>query len=200
MIRSHRTREVPSGVSTVSHPGSTAAGDVEDRIVIRPAAAAAASALAFASLARAKSADRLRRVTILPCAGSAISPRAFSMPASPPPTTTMCSSMYSVGSSSWYWMCGRCPPSQRIRLGLPWVPIARTTVAASRISPLVSSTMKAPLAPETLLASAPYRTLTPAAATCSSQVVRIVSRKPGVNEQSARRTSCEGVAITCLPR
>ena len=155
MTRSHRRREDPSDVSTVIQPGSTTVGDVEDRIVTRPAAAAAARAWTLASLARAKSAERLRMVTTLPCAGSAASPRAFSIPASPPPTTTICSSIYSAGSSSWYWTCASPPPSQRRVLGLPWVPMARMIVSARTVEPSASAMVKSPFSPVTLWASAP---------------------------------------------
>ena len=71
---------------------------------------------------------RLRMETVLRCSGSAARPSAFSMPASPEPITVICSSTYSPGSSSWYWMCGRSPPSQRIMLGLPCVPMPRMTI------------------------------------------------------------------------
>ncbi len=154
MIRSQRIDCWPSGVSMVMKPGSTLAGVEPARIVIRPAAAASVRALTLASLARAKSIDLLSRVTTLPWAASAIRPSAFSIPASPPPTTVMCSSTYSVGSSRLYWMCFRSLPGTVMTLGLPWVPMASTTVSARSTRPSVRVMVKSPLAPVTDAASA----------------------------------------------
>ena len=93
-------------------------------------------------------------VTVLFCSGSSAKPRAFSMPASPPPITKICSSKYSRGSSSWYWTWGSLAPSQRTRLGFPWVPMAMMIVSAFTTSPLVRVMVKSPLTPVTDLTSA----------------------------------------------
>ena len=75
---------------------------------------------------RENSSLRLMRITRF-CAARAI---AFSIAASPAPTTTIVSSSYSFGSSSWYWTTGRSSPLTPSLRRLPWRPIASTTCAA----------------------------------------------------------------------
>src|SRR6201996_3628837 len=65
MMRAQRMRDSPSAVSTVSQPGSTSLGEVWVRTVTRPASRACIRFLTLASLALAKSAERLRIATTL---------------------------------------------------------------------------------------------------------------------------------------
>ena len=67
MMRSHLIFCAPSRVSTMSQPGSTSDGVVSVITLIRPLSRASISSLTLAALARAKSAPRLRMVTMLPC-------------------------------------------------------------------------------------------------------------------------------------
>jgi len=199
MIRSQRMVSCPSRVSRTSSPARTSCGLVSRRTEIRPSASPSSSSLTLAPLARAKSARRLRIVTTLPCASSAARPSAFSIPASPEPITVMCSSTYSVGSSSWYWTCGRSPPGRRSKLGLPCVPIASTTASASTVEPSCKVSVNAPACPAMPVTSALVRTVTWRSATCRSQVSRITSRLPASKSRSLRSTRLLGVAMTCLP-
>jgi hypothetical protein len=93
----------------------------------------------------------------------------------------------------------RSAPSQRMRLGLPWVPIARITFSASTVSPFASAMAKAPCSPVIAFTSALSMTLTPCSGAVRSQAPSTASRLPASNGMSDRSTSCAGVAMTCLP-
>ena len=98
-ITSHGIFSSPFGVSSVSQPGSTFFGWVSVRIAMKPLSPASIMSDTFLALARAKSFDRFRMVTVFSSASSA-TPSAFSIPASPDPTTVMCRSLKSSGSST----------------------------------------------------------------------------------------------------
>src|SRR5690606_23308311 len=167
--------------------------------VIRPSACIACNALTLASFAVLHASERCAIVPHLRGCGSAARPSAFSIPASPAPITTMCSSTYSAGSSSWYCTTAPSPTGQRTRLGLPCVPIASTTASARIGSPFFTASVKSPFAPVIETISVLSRTLTWCPAVCSSHVPSTASRLPASKSRSLRSTRLLGVAMTCLP-
>ena len=79
------------------------------------------------SLARLNSSRRFTIMTVLFSARA----NAFSIAASPAPTTTIVSSAYSSGSSKWYWTCGRFSPATPSLRKFPCTPIAMTMFSAT---------------------------------------------------------------------
>ncbi len=202
MTRWQPIASAPSGVIALNRAGqpsvstaSTLAGVARYRHSILPSLIAERTSVRLPSLQRENSSLRLMRITRF-CAARAI---AFSIAASPAPTTTIVSSSYSFGSSSWYWTTGRSSPLTPSLRRLPWRPIASTTCAAFTVSPPASLSANAPFCPLIAVTPAPLRRLTLCFARPSSHAARTCSRVPAANARGLRNGRIAGSAITYLP-
>ena len=104
--------------------GSTRAAKAECQMRTLPARSCAWMASRLASLQTVNSSWRFIRCTVF----LAMRPIAFSMPASPAPTTITVSPSYSSGSESVYWTLGCSSPGTPIFRTLPCRPMPRMTL------------------------------------------------------------------------
>ncbi len=156
---------------------------------------AARMAWLLASLARVNSSRVLTMITRF----CFTRPSAFSIAASPAPTTTIVSSLYSSGSSSWYWTKGRSSPGRPSLRRLPCMPMASTTLSAATLSPLARVSSNSPRLPEIPVTEALKRVLTPWRSASAYHCSRMLSRVPASKSTGARSGSTMGSAMTCLP-